>query len=478
MGRNNQVHLSVIFDVEWHDNIADSSYRANRSKLPRISEMTEYVRASVFDVNGNKVQEGGQWLYSDREGVIENVPVGSDLRIVIYRYQEEPFTKNVLYQGEVRGITVVGDETSDAGTVECTLKAIIVSPQNAKTYDEGDVITFQGEGTGQDDDFVWNSSIAGQIGTGSSFNKSDMTRGRHIITLTVTDSDEISGKTLVEITVEQKYSFSGKFKDNNEPVANRTVEIYNWSEELIPPAAITTQEGDFSFYSLTELYPGNWIILSGALSPSIRFYAIHPIADNYISSGNINTATSFAYEIIKAEIAQGDNIQEDNVDEELDRISRFVGADFNSNGITDREDLDYYNPQTKLISSDLEDYYNLLISGGNIDTQIQKSLDNLEFSTWTCEGGGEITWNGDSWGECIPIVSVPDVSNMTEAQAKTAIENAELTVGIISSEYSTVEKGYVIRLEPASGNQVPKGSTVNIVVSLWLEMVSCLLCQI
>ncbi|MCP4123311.1 MAG: PASTA domain-containing protein, partial [Bacteroidetes bacterium] len=80
--------------------------------------------------------------------------------------------------------------------------------------------------------------------------------------------------------------------------------------------------------------------------------------------------------------------------------------------------------------------------------------------------------NGDSWGECIPIVSVPDVSNITEDQAKTAIEDSELTVGKTIQEYhSTITEGYVIRLEPAWGTQVKKGSSVNIVVSLGPETV-------
>ncbi len=45
---------------------------------------------------------------------------------------------------------------------------------------------------------------------------------------------------------------------------------------------------------------------------------------------------------------------------------------------------------------------------------------------------------------------------MTEAQTKTAIEDAELTVGTTNSEHSTVEEGYVIRLEPASGMRFQK----------------------
>lgn len=64
------------------------------------------------------------------------------------------------------------------------------------------------------------------------------------------------------------------------------------------------------------------------------------------------------------------------------------------------------------------------------------------------------------------MVTVPSVVGQTEADAKSTITNAGLTVGTITNETSTdYAKGMVMRQSPTDGNQVAKGSDVAIVVS-------------
>jgi serine/threonine-protein kinase len=64
------------------------------------------------------------------------------------------------------------------------------------------------------------------------------------------------------------------------------------------------------------------------------------------------------------------------------------------------------------------------------------------------------------------LITVPSVVGQTEADAKSTIKNAGLTVGTITTEASTdYAKGMVIRQSPTDGNQVAKGSDVAIVVS-------------
>ena len=48
---------------------------------------------------------------------------------------------------------------------------------------------------------VWTSTLDGQIGTGVSFSRSDLSPGTHEITLTATDSDGAAGTASVSITV-------------------------------------------------------------------------------------------------------------------------------------------------------------------------------------------------------------------------------------------------------------------------------------
>ena len=65
-----------------------------------------------------------------------------------------------------------------------------------------------------------------------------------------------------------------------------------------------------------------------------------------------------------------------------------------------------------------------------------------------------------------PPVSVPDVVNLTQAAATSAITGADLIVGTISNASSaTVPAGSVISQDPIAGTQVASGSAVNLVVS-------------
>ena len=64
-------------------------------------------------------------------------------------------------------------------------------------------------------------------------------------------------------------------------------------------------------------------------------------------------------------------------------------------------------------------------------------------------------------------VAVPDLKNMTESEARKALEEKGLQCGTVNSDYSdTVEEGKVIDQSEAAGKTVYSGTTVNITVSL------------
>ncbi|WP_433497074.1 Stk1 family PASTA domain-containing Ser/Thr kinase [Sphaerimonospora sp. CA-214678] len=68
-------------------------------------------------------------------------------------------------------------------------------------------------------------------------------------------------------------------------------------------------------------------------------------------------------------------------------------------------------------------------------------------------------------------VPVPDVANLSEAEARTKISDAGLKVGRVSKNQSdTVPRGQVIGTNPAAGKRVKKGGGVNLVISLGLLM--------
>lgn len=63
-------------------------------------------------------------------------------------------------------------------------------------------------------------------------------------------------------------------------------------------------------------------------------------------------------------------------------------------------------------------------------------------------------------------VTVPNVVNMTQSAASTALNGASLAVGtVVQQSSATVAAGSVISQSPASGTGVPAGSAVNLVVS-------------
>lgn len=67
-------------------------------------------------------------------------------------------------------------------------------------------------------------------------------------------------------------------------------------------------------------------------------------------------------------------------------------------------------------------------------------------------------------------IEVPDITEMSEAAAKSALKAAGLTVGTINSSYSgTIEDGYVISQSYEAGKSISEGTAVDFVVSMGPE---------
>ena len=79
---------------------------------------------------------------------------------------------------------------------------------------------------------------------------------------------------------------------------------------------------------------------------------------------------------------------------------------------------------------------------------------------------GRVDWSASRSAAVPCTVAVPNVVDSTQAAATTAITNAGLTVGTITTASSaTVPAGSVISQNPAAGTQVATGSAVSLVVS-------------
>ncbi len=127
------------------------------------------------------------------------------------------FSRNDLSEG-THTITLRAtdsDGASRTATVSITVAneapvATISQPADNASFGIGESIDFQGSATDAEDgalsggDLVWTSNIDGQIGTGGSFSRADLSEGTHTITLTATDSQGKTGQATVTITVENQ----------------------------------------------------------------------------------------------------------------------------------------------------------------------------------------------------------------------------------------------------------------------------------
>ena len=69
-------------------------------------------------------------------------------------------------------------------------------------------------------------------------------------------------------------------------------------------------------------------------------------------------------------------------------------------------------------------------------------------------------------------IVVPTLSGLTEDQAKTELEAAGLTLGVVGTEnHDTIEPGIIISQDPKAGDEVEEGTAINIVVSQGIAQV-------
>ena len=146
--------------------LEQAGYPSNRSGLVRIRQKGRYVRIQLTANTSLQLQEVE--IY---ENLMKKLPAG-----------------DIIAPGDNPVVT-------------------ITAPQNNSTYDEGISVTFTGTATDTEDGdlsgsrLVWNSSINGQLGTGSSLNVNNLSVGMHTISLTATDSDHQIDSHSIELEV-------------------------------------------------------------------------------------------------------------------------------------------------------------------------------------------------------------------------------------------------------------------------------------
>jgi hypothetical protein len=97
-----------------------------------------------------------------------------------------------------------------------------------------------------------------------------------------------------------------------------------------------------------------------------------------------------------------------------------------------------------------------------------------QINSATVSGGGSQPATATDSTEIVATVQTPNVTNDTQAAAESAITNAGLTVGQVTTAASnTVPAGSVISTDPSGGTAVAPGTAVNIVVAAGAGLGPC-----
>lgn len=197
----------------------------------RVSANTPVV--NLLKPDGGEIFEGPfdiVWEASDADSddlayTVQYSPDGGGTWSVLAVNLSEPFHRlrslNTLQGSEQGMIRVlandgvnVGSDTSD-GTFSVPntppLPAI-ASPAHTKIFPSGARIDFMGSGTDREDGLLpdqalsWTSDRDGELGTGTTLSRRDLSPGRHVITLTATDSGGISTGASIAIAIDGEQS--------------------------------------------------------------------------------------------------------------------------------------------------------------------------------------------------------------------------------------------------------------------------------
>jgi len=107
------------------------------------------------------------------------------------------------------GVNTGSDVSDGVFTVESKPpQAYIASPDDLSSYDSGQQIVLAGEGYDVEEGLLagsglsWSSDVQGFLGIGEHLAVTGLQAGRHVISLTATDSDQMEGSASVTVLVD------------------------------------------------------------------------------------------------------------------------------------------------------------------------------------------------------------------------------------------------------------------------------------
>ena len=107
------------------------------------------------------------------------------------------------------GVNTASDDSDAVFSVESKPpQAIIISPDDMASYVSGQQVVLAGEGYDVEDGLLedsalsWSSDVQGYLGVGTHLAAAGLQSGRHVITLTAVDSDQMEGSATVTVLVD------------------------------------------------------------------------------------------------------------------------------------------------------------------------------------------------------------------------------------------------------------------------------------
>lgn len=174
---------SITFKVNWKTN-SDGTSELQAPSFDCTAAGVFDVQLKVYDSNKNTLRISETLPCSAHSGAATNVPVGSNLTLVF----SGGVSGSMLYRGEVTGITVTANQTTDVGTITAyNFQATPLSPANNSTASSRTVTFSWSPVTGVS---VYTIEIYGNINIGSGVlrDKADTTATTYTTTLPSADS--------------------------------------------------------------------------------------------------------------------------------------------------------------------------------------------------------------------------------------------------------------------------------------------------
>ena len=384
-----------------------------------------------------------------------------------------------------------GDGGSGSGE-EVSLSASIDSPLNNTTIDPGFSVYFQGSGKGGAKPLNYSWDFGGGASASSSRTPGSKTfnlSGTYTVTLTVTDQTGVNAYDSIVVTV-RKTAEVEEEEEEEEPVPDVVVPPVTGMTESMARSTIIgagLATGTVSTSHSTVVDSGcviNQNPAAGALIPSGSVICLvvsdgPPPAPVSVPGVVGKTQAAAQAAISSAHLSVGtvtqdfsDTVAAGSVISQSPSAGTSVSQGSSVNMVIS---LGPSSTVPNVVNQTQSDAGIAIDAAGlDVGTVTTAHSDMIDAGNVVSQNpaAGSTVAQGSSVNMVIslgpiPQVIVPDVVNMTQADATTAVINADLFKGATTSDYSdTVAAGSVISQDPSAGTSVSQGSSVNMVISL------------